>query len=156
DEQENFDHFEAVRDPISSSFHVPDRDFYLFNHQMHHNQFTAAPPPSSGYPRHFQLRIKSEMPPDWNYQVAGGEPELVLAPEEVRELPVRERVRAGPPGAKTFFLRVIAFPKGEFLNKMARATPRAYRHYGWHQVAGVVEAIQTVDPSTITLTGEYK
>jgi hypothetical protein len=156
DEQENFDHFEAVRDPISSSFHVPDRDFYLFNHQMRHNQFTAAPPPSSGYPRHFQLRIKSEMPPDWNYQVAGGETELVLAPEEVRKVPVKVMVPPGTPVAKTFFLRVTAFTQGEMLNQMVPASHPAYRHYGWHQVAGVVEAIQTVDPATITLTGEYR
>jgi len=155
-EQENFDHFEAVRDPITHDFHVPDRDFYLFNHQMSHNQFTGAPPSHSGYPRHFQLRIKSEMPPDWHYEVAAGETELVLAPEEVRKVLVKVQVPPGTPVAKTFFLRVTAFGQEEMLNRMVRPTSPAYRHYGWHQVAGVVEAIQTVDPSTLTITAEYK
>ena len=154
-EQENFDHFEAVRDPVTHDFHVPDREFYLFNHNlMDHQNLTGAPPPHSGYPRHFQLRIKSEMPPDWNYQVAGGETELVLGPEEVRKVPVKVVVPPGTPIARTFFLRVTAFGQGEILNRMVPPSHPARRHYGWHQVAGVVEAIQTVDPSTLTLTAE--
>ena len=155
-EQENFDHFEAVRDPITHDFHVPDREFYLFNHFMQHSALTAAPSSSSGLPKHFQLRIKSDMPPDWSYEVAGGETELVVAPEEVRKVPVKVKVPPGTPTAKTFFLRVTAFEQGEIVNRMVPATSPAYRHYGWHTVAGVVEAVQTVDPSTLTITAEYK
>ena len=155
-EQENFDHFEAVRDPVTHDFHVPDREFYLYNHFMQHNQFTAAPSSSSGLPKHFQLRIKSNMPPDWSYEVAGGETELVVAPEEVRKVPVKVKVPPGTPTAKTFFLRVTAFEQGEIVNRMVPVTSPAYRHYGWHTVAGVVEAVQTVDPSTLTITAEYK
>src|SRR5258708_23595035 len=96
------------------------------------------------------------MPPDWNYEVAGGETELVLAPEEVRQVPVKVKVPPGTPIAKTFFLRVTAFDQEEMLNRMVPATSPAYRHYGWHQVEGVVEAIKTVDPSTLTITAEYR
>jgi hypothetical protein len=155
-EQENFDHFEAVRDPVTHDYRVPDRDFYLFNHFMRHNQLTGAPSSSSGLPKHFQLRIKSDMPPDWSYEVAGGETELVLAPEEVRKVPVKVKVPPGTATAKTFFLRVTAFEQGEIINRMVPATSPARRHYGWHTVAGVVEAVQTVDPSTLTITAEYK
>ncbi|MBZ5522354.1 MAG: hypothetical protein LAP21_08960 [Acidobacteriia bacterium] len=155
-EQENFDHFEAVRDPITHNFHVPDRDFYLFNHMKVHYDNTGAPPPHPGLPKHFQLRIKSEMPPDWNYEVAGGETELVLAAEEVRKVPVKVKVPPGTPVAKTFFLRVTAFDQEAMINPAVPESWPAHRHYGWHQVAGVVEAIQTVDPSTLTVEARYE
>jgi hypothetical protein len=73
-----------------------------------------------------------------------------------RKVPVKVIVPPGTPTAKTFFLRVTAFEQGEIVNRMVPVSSPAYRHYGWHTVAGVVEAVQTVDPSTLTITAEYK
>ena len=64
DAQENFDHFEAVRDPVSHDYHVPDRYFYLANNYSGtHGNLTGAPMKiPADFNKPVQLRVKSELP----------------------------------------------------------------------------------------------
>jgi hypothetical protein len=156
--QENFDHFEAVRDPITHDYVVPDHFFFLANnYSMVHGNFTgAAMKTPADFDKPIQLRIKSELPNDWNYEVNGGVTEFTLAPHEVRQIPVKVKVPPGTPTAKTFNLRVTAFAQHRMINPAVPTTSPNYWHFGWMQENGVVEGVQTVDPSTITITAEYK
>jgi hypothetical protein len=156
--QENFDHFEAVRDPITHGYVVPDRFFFVANnYSMVHGNFTGAPGKADAdFSKPIQLRIKSELPNDWNYEVNSGVTEFTLAPHEVRQIPVKVKVSPGTPIAKTFHLRVTAFAQHHVINKAVRPTSPNYWHFGWMQENGVVEGVQTVDPSTLTITADYK
>jgi hypothetical protein len=156
--QENFDHFEAVRDPITHNYTVPDQFFYVANnYQMNQHGITGAPIKSAAdFNKPIQLRIKSEFPNTWGYQVNGGVTEFTLAPHEVRQILVKVQVPPGTPVAQTFNLRVTSFAQHHLLNKAVPATNPNYWHFGWMQEAGVVEGVQTVDPSKITITAEWK
>lgn len=157
-EQENFDHFEAVRDPVTHDYVVPDRYFYVSNNYSKvHANITGAPMAAdSDFYKPTQLRVKSELPHDWTYQVNGGVYDFTLAPHEIKQIPVKVTVPSGTPVAQTFMLRATAFQQHHRINN-AVSDANPYRwHFGWDTVAGVVEAVQTVDPSKITITAEWK
>jgi hypothetical protein len=156
--QENFDHFEAVRDPITHSYHVPDQQFFVANnYSMFHANIGAVPTKSpADFNKRIQLRIKSELPSTWTSVVNGGVTEFTLAPHEVRQIPVHVTVPPGTPIAQTFNLRVTAFAQHHIINPAVPAASPNSWHFGWIQEAGVVEGVQTVDPSKLTITGEYK
>ncbi|HXZ29177.1 MAG TPA: hypothetical protein VEG08_14380 [Terriglobales bacterium] len=156
--QENFDHFEAVRDPVTHDFHVDDRYFFVANNYgMAHGNITGAAPggSESDFSRPIQLRIHSELPPDWHYEVNGGVYDFTLAPHEVKQVPVKVQVPPGTPMARTFNLRVTAFAQHHMINRAVPSTSANYWHFGWMQIAGVVEGVHTVDPSKLTLTAEF-
>jgi hypothetical protein len=157
-EQENFDHFEAVRDPITHDYVVPDRFFYVSNnYSKSHMNVTGAPmAPDSDFYKPTQLRVKSELPPDWTYQVNGGVYDFTLAPHEIKQIPVKVTVPSGTPVAQTFLLRATAFQQQHMINNAVSDANPYHWHFGWDTVAGVVEAVQTVDPSKITITAEWK
>jgi len=121
---------------------------------MHAN--TGAMGNDADFYKPIQLRVKSELPHDWGYQVNGGVYEFTLAPHEIKQIPVKVTVPDGTPVAQTFFLRTTAFQQHHFINKAVRETNPAYWHFGWMDVAGVVEAVQTVLPSKLTITAEWK
>jgi hypothetical protein len=156
--QENFDHFEAVRDPITHLYTVPDQFFFVANnYSMFHANVSGAPMKSpSDFNKRIQLRIKSELPNTWTSQVNGGVTEFTLAPHEVRQIPVKVTVPPGTAVAQTFNLRVTAFAQHHIINPAVPAASPNSWHFGWMQEAGVVEGVQTVDPSKLTITGEYK
>jgi hypothetical protein len=156
--QENFDNFEAVRDPITHNYTVPDHYFYLANNysMIQHNQAGAPMKSAADFNKPIQLRIRSEFPHDWAYDVNGGVTEFTLAPHEVRQIPVKVKVPPATPVAQTFNLRVTAFAQHHMINKAVPTTSPNYWHFGWMQEAGVVEGVQTVDPSKLTITVEWK
>jgi hypothetical protein len=157
-EQENFDHFEAVRDPITHDYVVPDRYFYVSNNYSkgHMNVTGGLGGSEADFYKPTQLRVKSELPPDWAYQVNGGVYDFTLAPHEIKQIPVKVTVPSGTPVAQTFLLRATAFQQHHIINNAVSDANPAHWHFGWDTVAGVVEAVQTVDPSKITLTAEWK
>jgi CARDB len=156
--QENFDNFEAVRDPVSHHYTVPDHFFFLGNNysMIHANISGAAMKSDADFSKGIQLRIKSELPNDWAYEVNGGVTEFTLAPHEVRQIPVKIKVPPTTPTARTFNLRVTAFARHHMINRAVRPTSPNYWHFGWMQENGVVEGVHTVDPSKLTITAEYK
>ena len=158
DAQENFDHFEAVRDPISHHYTVPDRSFFLANNYtgMHANITGAAMGSPADFRKPIELRVKSQLPADWTYEVNGGTLDFVLAPHEVKQIPVKIKVPDSTPVAQTFNLRVTAFAQHHVINRAVAPTSPNYWHYGWMQENGVVEGVHTVDPSKITITAEWK
>jgi len=155
--QENFDHFDAVRDSISHGYNVPDRSFFVANnYSMFHGNFAGAPGKSDDdFKKPIQLRIHSELPHDWSYDVNGGVTAFTLNPHEVRQIPVKVKVPPSTPTGKTFNLRVTAFAQHSIINPLVRPADPAYWHFGWMQENGVVEGIQTVDPSQLTINGDY-
>ena len=156
--QENFDHFEAVRDRITHNYSVPDRYFFVANnYSMVHANITGAGGKSDAdFSKPVQLRIKSELPNDWTYEVNGGTTEFTLAPHEVRQIPVKVKVPPSTPTARTFNLRVTAFAQHHMINRAVRPTNPNSWHFGWMQENGVVEGVHTVDPSELTISGEYR
>jgi hypothetical protein len=157
-EQENFDNFEAVRDPITSHFHLPEQSFFLANPKFHDNPTGGmAPSGSASGEKLFKLRVDSLLPTGWGYEVAGGNLEQVLAANEVRNIPVKITVPDGTDIGHTYLLKVTAFTPMTMVNPLAPASDAAHHlHYGFEHVAGVMLAAQTVDPSKITITAEFK
>jgi len=158
DSQENFDHFEAVRDPITHGYVVPDRYFYLANNYtgMHGNYTGGAMKAPADFDKPIELRVKSELPADWTYEVNGGTMDFTLAPHEVKQIPVKVKVPDGTPVAQTFNLRVTGFAQHHMINRAVLPTSPNYWHYGWMPEKGVVEGIHTVDPSKLTITATFQ
>jgi hypothetical protein len=154
--QENFDNFEARVDRISlEPLNIPIRYIFLNNVLINPSNQKGFEDPGERLRREFFFDVKSELPPDWQYLVGGGEPFVTLAPGEVRQIPVKVTA-ARAPIASSYLLKVRARTVKTLGN--AAISPRSKLFSRTHdvlgEVAGVVMQAQVVLTDDLTLAAE--
>jgi hypothetical protein len=132
-EQENIGWFEAVLDTGRATYSLIERELNLTN--------------TDNIPRWFYLHAYSELPPGWTLDVAGGERNFYLEPNETRGIPIQIQAPPDAPVGQSYFVKVDAF-------KSEAKTDTGGRIIRYHSdlVGGVLVAAQTVVESSMTLT----
>jgi hypothetical protein len=134
-EQENVGWFEMPRPTLETPYVPIDETIFLAN--------------SLNIPRDFYLTVDASIPEGW--EVSVGEGSYLLAPGEVRSIPVHLLAPPETPVGSSYFVDVRAYAVEEQVSADATA-----RRFDSKEVAGVLLAAHTVMKTVITISGTYQ